>query len=110
MSGRINQAKTFVVVRPNQHDAIIAVAITKSLEMNMRDFLRQTAFAVAVFALASGARAEGFSTSAVSPTPVPPTGLITGNYPPTDAETSYYFAVDLTAGDFVTQTNRWKST
>lgn len=36
---------------------------------------------------------------------MPPTGLITGNFPPADGETSYYFAVFLTPGDFVTQTS-----
>jgi hypothetical protein len=69
----------------------------------MRFSFRRTALAVALVALVSGARAEGFSTSAVSPTPVAANGIIIGNYPASDAETSYYFAVDLKAGDLSTQ-------
>ncbi len=69
----------------------------------MRGFLRQTALAVGIIAIASSARAEGFSTSAISPTPVAPSGLISGNYPASDAETSYYFAIDLKAGELATQ-------
>ncbi len=69
----------------------------------MRDFLRQLTFAVGIVAIASGARAEGFSTSAVNPTPVPATGVIAGSYPASDAETTYYFAIDLKPGDLATQ-------
>jgi hypothetical protein len=69
----------------------------------MRCSFRRIALAVAILAVASGARAEGFSTSAVSPTPVAANGIIAGNYPASDAETSYYFAVDLKAGDLSTQ-------
>jgi hypothetical protein len=69
----------------------------------MRGLFRHTAFALGFIAVVSGARAEGFSTSAISPTPVAPSGLITGNYPASDAETSYYFAVDLKTGDLATQ-------
>ena len=69
----------------------------------MRCPFRRTALAVALIAVVSGARAEGFSTSAVSPTPVAPSGIITGNYPASDAETSFYFAVDLKAGDLAAQ-------
>jgi len=69
----------------------------------MNGFLRQTALALGVIALASGARADGFSTSAVNPTAVAPTGIITGNYPASDAETSYYFAVDLKPGELAAQ-------
>jgi len=53
--------------------------------------------------LASSAWANGFSTSITAPTPVPATGIITGSYPVGGAETSYYFAVDLKAGDLVAQ-------
>ena len=69
----------------------------------MRCPFSRTALAVALIAVVSGARAEGFSTSAVSPTPVAPSGVIAGNYPASDAETSFYFAVDLKAGDLATQ-------
>jgi hypothetical protein len=69
----------------------------------MRNLFRHTALAVGIIAFSSGARAEGFSTSAISPTPVASTGLIAGNYPASDAETTYYFAVDLTPGDLATQ-------
>ncbi|MBV9970917.1 MAG: hypothetical protein JO228_13105 [Xanthobacteraceae bacterium] len=69
----------------------------------MRNIFRGTAFAVGVLAIVSTARAEGFSTSAVNPTPVTANGLITGNYPSGDAETSYYFAVDLKPGELATQ-------
>jgi hypothetical protein len=69
----------------------------------MRGIFCQTALVIGIIAIASGARAEGFSTSAISPTPVASSGLISGNYPPSDAETSYYFAVDLKAGDLATQ-------
>jgi hypothetical protein len=69
----------------------------------MRDLFRHTALAVGIIAISSGARADGFSTSAISPTPVASTGLIAGNYPASDAETSFYFAVDLTAGELATQ-------
>ena len=64
---------------------------------------RRVAMAIAFFASVSAARAEGFSTSAVSPTPVPANGQITGNYPAGDTETSYYFSVDLKAGELATQ-------
>jgi hypothetical protein len=69
----------------------------------MRGLFRHTALAIGIIAISSGACAEGFSTSAISPTPVPSSGLITGNYPASDAETSYYFAVDLTPGELATQ-------
>ena len=69
----------------------------------MRGLFLQTALAVGIIAVATGARADGFSTSAISPTAVPATGLITGAYPAGDAETSYYFAVDLKAGELATQ-------
>jgi hypothetical protein len=65
--------------------------------------IRNAALAVCFVLAISGARAEGFSTSAVSPTPVASSGLITGNFPASDAETSYYFSVDLKAGQLATQ-------
>jgi hypothetical protein len=69
----------------------------------MTSLLRQTTLAIGIVALASGARADGFSTSAVNPTVVAPTGIINGNYPGGDGETSYYFAVDLKPGDLAAQ-------
>jgi hypothetical protein len=71
----------------------------------MHGFFRRAAIAVSILAIASVARAEGFSTSAVNPTPVAPNGVIAGNYPASDAETSLYFAVDLKAGQLVTQSS-----
>jgi hypothetical protein len=70
---------------------------------DMRNFLRQVTFAVAIVAIATGARAENFSTSAVNPTPIPASGVISGNYPASDAETNYYFSIDLKPGDIATQ-------
>ena len=58
---------------------------------------------LAVLAIISTARADGFSTSAVNPAMVPPTGIIAGNFPPGEAETSYYFALDLKPGELATQ-------
>jgi hypothetical protein len=69
----------------------------------MTGFLRQTALVLGVIAIATSARADGFSTSAVNPTAVAPTGIIAGSYPASDAETSYYFAVDLKPGELATQ-------
>jgi hypothetical protein len=69
----------------------------------MRAFLHRAAIAFAVVAIASAARAEGFSTSAINPTPIAATGLVTGNYPVGETETSYYLAVDLKAGELATQ-------
>lgn len=71
----------------------------------MRSFLRQAAFAVGIIAVVSVARAESPSTSAINPTAVAPTGVITGNYPAGQAETSYYYAIDLKPGDLATQTS-----
>ena len=64
---------------------------------------RTAALAVCFLVAISGARAEGFSTSAVSPAPVASSGVIAGNFPASDAETSYYFSIDLKAGDLATQ-------
>jgi hypothetical protein len=69
----------------------------------MRGLFRQTALAVCLIAVGSAARAEGFSTSAISPSPIAASGLIAGSYPASDAETSYYFTIDLAAGDLATQ-------
>lgn len=69
----------------------------------MQCSFRRVALAIALLASVSAARAEGFSTSAVSPTPVAANGLITGNYPAGDTETSYYFSIDLKTGELATQ-------
>jgi hypothetical protein len=69
----------------------------------MNGLLRQTTLALGIVALASGARADGFSTSAVSPTVVAATGIIAGSYPASDGETSYYFAIDLKPGELAAQ-------
>jgi hypothetical protein len=69
----------------------------------MHCLFRYAALAACFLAAVSGARAEGFSTSAVSPTPVASSGLITGNFPASDAETTYYFSIDLKAGQLATQ-------
>jgi opacity protein-like surface antigen len=71
----------------------------------MRKFIRQTALAVGLIAIASVARAESPSTSAINPTPVAPNGVIAGSYPAGETETSYYFAVDLKPGELATQTS-----
>ena len=73
--------------------------------MQMRGLLRRTALAVGIIAIVSAARAEGFSTSAVNPSQVAPTGLIAGNFPAADGETSFYFSVDLKPGQLVTQSS-----
>ncbi len=59
--------------------------------------------AVVSFLGVSQAWSETFSTSANRPSPLPPTGVLSGNYPPGEAETSYYIAADLKAGDLATQ-------
>jgi hypothetical protein len=69
----------------------------------MRSFFRRAAFAAGFVAVASVAQAQSPSTSAINPTPVAPSGMITGNYPAGETETSYYFAVDLKPGDLATQ-------
>ncbi|HKZ96693.1 MAG TPA: hypothetical protein VJ045_06900 [Hyphomicrobiaceae bacterium] len=59
--------------------------------------------AAAALLSANAAAADSFSTSATSPSPWPQSGTVTGNFASADAETSYYFAVDLKAGDLATQ-------
>ena len=69
----------------------------------MRSLLsRSIGVAVAGMLFASLAQAQEFSTSALNPTPVPATGVITGAYPP-GTEATYYFAVDLKAGELASQ-------
>jgi hypothetical protein len=52
---------------------------------------------------AFASRAESFSTSITSPVPLPGSGVVAGQYPPGGAEVSYYFSVDLTAGELLSQ-------
>jgi len=68
--------------------------------------MRKSSFIAAIIAgsvLASVAQAQTFSTSALTPSPVPANGVISGSYPQGGAETTYYFAADLKAGDLATQ-------
>jgi hypothetical protein len=58
---------------------------------------------VATALSASTAFGQTFSTSALNPSPIPANGVIAGSYPPGGAETTYYFAADLKAGDLATQ-------
>lgn len=69
----------------------------------MKRLARSLLVAAALAALAPAAYAQGFSTSAVSPTPVPPSGLIEGRFPAGQSDATYYFAVDLKAGRLATQ-------
>lgn len=58
----------------------------------------------AAVALAGPAQAQNLSTSILRPTPVDQaTGLVAGKLPGGTGSTSYYVAVDLKAGDLVTQ-------
>ena len=54
--------------------------------------------------LASAAMAEDLSTSVMRPTPVDPsTGLVAGHLPGDQGSKSFYVALDLVAGDLITQ-------
>jgi hypothetical protein len=64
---------------------------------------RPLGLALAGALFVSVAQADNFSTSAISPTAVPPTGVIAGAYPSGTTETTYYFAVDLKAGELASQ-------
>jgi hypothetical protein len=68
----------------------------------MRRLTFVATFAAAAL-LSSVALADTFSTSALNPSPVPADGVITGGYPAGGAETTYYFAADLKAGELATQ-------
>ncbi len=69
----------------------------------MRSLLsRSIGVAVAGMLFASLAQAQEFSTSALNPIPVPASGVITGAYPP-GTEATYYFVVDLKAGELASQ-------
>jgi hypothetical protein len=53
--------------------------------------------------LSTASFADTYSTSVLSPTPAPESGVIAGSYPAGGTETSYYFGVDLKAGALATQ-------
>ncbi|MBM4268488.1 MAG: hypothetical protein FJ144_18075 [Deltaproteobacteria bacterium] len=55
----------------------------------------------ALFALVGSASAADLSTSATSPTPLGPGGLVEGSFP--EGKTSYYISVDVKPGDLLTQ-------
>jgi hypothetical protein len=69
----------------------------------MREVLGAVTLAAGLLAAAAAASAGTFSTSATSPTPVPASGVIAGNYPSGQADANYYFSVDLKAGELATQ-------
>jgi hypothetical protein len=60
-------------------------------------------FAAVSFLGASQAWSDTLSTSANKPSPLPSTAVLSGSYPPGEAETSYYVAADLKAGQLATQ-------
>ena len=68
--------------------------------------MRSNAFVAAIAAgliTTSVAAAQPYSSAAMSPTPLPANGIVEGSYPAGDKETSYFFAVDLKAGDLASQ-------
>jgi hypothetical protein len=67
--------------------------------------MRKTALSIGVATVmfTTSVFAGGFSTSSVSPTPLPATGVIDGGYPVGNSETTYYFSADLKAGKLATQ-------
>lgn len=68
-----------------------------------RTFVRPFAYALVSMIVSTGAWAQNLSTSITSPSALPPTGVIAGNYPAGEQDTSYYVALDLKAGDLATQ-------
>lgn len=52
---------------------------------------------------ASPLLAQTLSTAANSPSALPANGIVSGNFPPGEAETSYYLAANLKAGELATQ-------
>ncbi len=68
--------------------------------------MRKSSLVSTLFAgllLASSAHADPFSTSVLNPTALPADGVISGSYPQGGAETTYYFAADLKAGNLASQ-------
>ncbi len=71
--------------------------------MFLLQIARALVAAVILLAPSSQAWPDTLSTSANNPSALPPTGVLGGNYPPGEAETSYYVAADLKAGELATQ-------
>jgi hypothetical protein len=69
----------------------------------MHHFTRSIALVTVLCTTTMTAQAAAFSTSAGSPTPLPSSGVIEGKYPPGQSDTSWYFAVDLKAGELASQ-------
>jgi hypothetical protein len=69
--------------------------------MRAANLIRCAVLGVSLFA--GAAQAQEFSTSPLNPTALPASGIVTGAYPTGGAETSYYFAVNLSAGELATQ-------
>jgi hypothetical protein len=69
----------------------------------MNSFVRGCYAAVILIMSAGLSWADAFSTSITSPTQLPGNGVVRGQYPAGGAEASYYFGVDLNAGELVTQ-------
>jgi outer membrane protein OmpA-like peptidoglycan-associated protein len=63
--------------------------------------LRLASALLGLLVLPASAGAEGFSTSVIRPSSVPPNGVISGSFPA--GETRYYFAMDVAPGDLLTQ-------
>jgi hypothetical protein len=62
-----------------------------------------TVYGACHFIFTATAFAGVFSTSSVTPTPLPAGGVIDGTYPVGEAETTYYFSVNLKAGKLAAQ-------
>jgi len=69
----------------------------------MHHLTRNIAIAAVFCTTSMTVQAAVFSTSAGSPAPLPSSGVIEGKYPPGQSDTSWYFAVDLTAGELASQ-------
>jgi hypothetical protein len=69
----------------------------------MRRKVSRGALIAGLIAGSTAAHAAAFSTSVASPTPVPASGVIEGNFPAGSTDATYYFAVDLKAGKLASQ-------
>ena len=66
--------------------------------------MRLTYWAVLLVLLStSSVYSQVFSTSALNPTPIDSSGVITGSFPVGGGSAAYYFSVDLQKGDLVTE-------
>ena len=65
--------------------------------------MRKIGLALSGLLFVSVAWGEEFSTSSLNPTQVRATGIIAGSYPSGSTETTYYFAVELKAGELASQ-------